>query len=98
MIGPAIVPVCNWRRIPVYCSHHVDMEYYIEQYASSISWLGNLSYWLFCKLPAARHASVNAAPTLCFLDSHVPHKAQGCMRMRIPSGVADARFKVRHCA
>ncbi|EOD07966.1 hypothetical protein EMIHUDRAFT_453232 [Emiliania huxleyi CCMP1516] len=94
IIGPAIVPVCNWRRIPVYCSHHVDMEYYIEQYAASISWLGNLSYWLFCKLPAARHASVNAAPTLCFLDSHVPHKAPGCMRMRIPSGVADARFKV----
>ena len=23
---------CAWRRIPVYCSHHVDMEYYIDKY------------------------------------------------------------------
>ena len=81
------------RRIPIYCSHHVDMEYYVEQYAKSIAWLGNFFYWLFAKLPA-RYANANAAPTLCFLDSHIPHKAKGCMRVRIPSGVADERFKV----
>jgi glycosyltransferase involved in cell wall biosynthesis len=69
------------------------MEYYVVQYAKSIAWLGNFSYWLFAKLPA-RYANANAAPTLCFLDSHIRHQAKGCMRFRIPSGVADGRFKV----
>ena len=31
-IGVSVLPVCAWRRIPVYCSHHVDMEYYIDKY------------------------------------------------------------------
>ena len=51
-----------------------------------------------------RLANVNAAPTLTFLDAHLPtsdamaRKGEGRqgaeLRRRIPSGVAAARFKV----
>ena len=90
----AILPVCNWRRIPVYCSHHVDMEYYVGQYVhlKLFADLGHWIYWILIKLPATRLANVNAAPTLCFLKSHMPHVAG--MRARIPSGVIAARFRV----
>mmetsp|Transcript_62363 Transcript_62363/g.103729 ORF Transcript_62363/g.103729 Transcript_62363/m.103729 type:complete len:541 (-) Transcript_62363:276-1898(-) len=93
-IGLSVLPVCNWRRIPVYCSHHVDMEFYIGQYVKLklIAWLGHFLYWLLVKLPAAKFANVNAAPTLCFLNTHMP-SCSGT-RSRIPSGVADARFRV----
>ena len=28
----AVLPVAAWRRIPIYVSHHVEMEYYIYEY------------------------------------------------------------------
>lgn len=102
-ISLAVLPVCNWRRIPVYCSHHVDMEYYVGQYVAMrpVAELGHLIYWLMVKLPAMCCGHTNAAPTLCFLDSHLPAKLGSStardprtFRRRIPSGVADARFRV----
>jgi hypothetical protein len=105
-IGVSVLPVCAWRRIPVYCSHHVDMEYYIDKYMhfELFAWFGAFLYWTLVKLPAVRLANVNAAPTLTFLDAHLPptdamaRKGEGRkgpeLRRRIPSGVAAARFKV----
>ena len=105
-IGVSVLPVCAWRRIPVYCSHHVDMEYYIDKYMhfELFAWFGAFLYWSLVKLPAVRLANVNAAPTLTFLDAHLPptdamaRKGEGRkgpeLRRRIPSGVAAARFKV----
>jgi len=105
-IGVSILPVCAWRRIPVYCSHHVDMEYYIDKYMhfELFAWFGAFLYWTLVKLPAVRLANVNAAPTLTFLDAHLPAAWSGSrregrkgpepVRRRIPSGVAAARFKV----
>ena len=93
-IALCVLPVCAWRRIPMYCSHHVDMEYYVGQYVR-LAWLANIGfmlYYILIKLPAMSLANVNAAPTLCFLESHMP--SCGGARRRIPSGVADARFKV----
>jgi len=28
LIGAFVIAVCAWRRIPVYCSHHVDIDFY----------------------------------------------------------------------
>uniref|UniRef100_A0A7S3EWS6 Glycosyl transferase family 1 domain-containing protein n=1 Tax=Haptolina ericina TaxID=156174 RepID=A0A7S3EWS6_9EUKA len=93
-ISWAVLPVAAWRRIPIYCSHHVDMEYYVAEYVrfKPLAALGGFLYWLLTKLPATMLAHINAAPTLCFLDSHIT-KQRG-ERRRIPTGVADARFKV----
>ena len=71
----------------MYCSHHVDMEYYVGQYVR-LAWLANIGfmlYYILIKLPAMSLANVNAAPTLCFLESHMP--SCGGARRRIPSGV-----------
>ena len=86
-IGLALLPACWWRAIPVYCSHHVDMEYYVGQYVKlkRMAEMGHLLYWFMVKLAAIKMATINAAPTLCFLDSHIP-KCVGA-RARIPSGV-----------
>ena len=94
-ISWSVLPVAAWRRIPVYCSHHVDMEYYISEYVpfKPAAAVGAFLYWLLTKLPAIIFAITNAAPTLCFLQNHMP-KFPG-IRARIPTGVADARFKVR---
>ena len=68
------------------------------------AWFGAFLYWTLVKLPAVRLANVNAAPTLTFLDAHLPAAWSGSrregrkgpepVRRRIPSGVAAARFKV----
>jgi hypothetical protein len=33
LIGAFIIAVCGWRRIPVYCSHHVDIDFYAKRCA-----------------------------------------------------------------
>jgi len=96
LIGLSVLPVCAWRRIPIYCSHHVDMEYYIDKYMhfGPFARLGTLLYSVTTKLPAMRWATVNAAPTFVFLDSHMPHSGRDTeMRKRIPSGVVASRFR-----
>jgi len=95
-----ILPVAAWRRIPIYISHHVDMEYYIYEYVSAkfLAHGGYAMYWLITKLPCILLAQCNAAPTLTFLDQHIPTPSDGswmkAIRNRIPSGVAIERFKV----
>jgi len=92
----AVLPVAAWRRIPIYVSHHVEMEYYIYEYVKMklFADFGMLMYWLNTKLPCILMAQVNAAPTLNFLNSHFDLKLSGFVRHRIPSGVAAERFKV----
>uniref|UniRef100_A0A7S2J715 Uncharacterized protein n=1 Tax=Haptolina brevifila TaxID=156173 RepID=A0A7S2J715_9EUKA len=92
----AVLPVAAWRRIPIYVSHHVEMEYYIYEYVKMklFADFGTLMYWLNTKLPCFKLAHCNAAPTLKFLNSHLPPSLTGFVRKRIPSGVAAERFKV----
>ena len=73
-ISWSVLPVAAWRRIPVYCSHHVDMEYYISEYVpfKPAAAVGAFLYWPLTKLPAIIFAITNAAPTLCFLQNHMP--------------------------
>ncbi|KAL1520077.1 hypothetical protein AB1Y20_023552 [Prymnesium parvum] len=94
-IGWAVLPVAAWRRIPIYCSHHVDMEYYISEYVriKPLAEMGKFLYYLFAKLPAISFAVTNAAPTLCFLKNHIAGFRD--TRCRIPTGVAESRFKVK---
>ena len=94
----AVLPVCVWRRIPTYCSHHVDLDYYIYAYIKmkAAADFGYAVYSTVIKEPCKRLATINAAPTHVFLDSHIPKGSapETQLRRRIPSGVADERFKV----
>ena len=49
--------------------------------------LGTFLYWSLVKLPSVRLANVNAAPTLTFLDAHLPAtgKPNESLRRRAPS-------------
>lgn len=93
-ISWAVLPVAAWRCIPIYCSHHVDMEYYIDEYVrfKPVAAVGACLYYVLTKLPAIIFAMTNAAPTLCFLKNHMPNYKGTCVR--IPTGVAESRFKV----
>jgi len=89
-----VLPVCAWRSIPIYASHHVDMKYYVYEYVKmrALANFGWFMYRLVTMVPTAYLAQVNAAPTLTFLNSHLLH-IKGA-RKRIPSGVAHERFMV----
>ena len=93
-----VLPVAAWRRIPIYVSHHVDMEYYIFEYvkAKPAAYFGSIMYWILTKAPCQLLAHANAAPTIRFLDGHIrPWSGSWAgERFRIPSGVAVERFKV----
>jgi len=93
-IGWPILPVAAWRRIPIYVSHHVDMEYYIYEYVKlrTLADFGYFFYRFLMVAPTTWLAQVNAAPTLTFLNGHLKYVAGA--RKRIPSGVAHERFLV----
>ena len=67
----AVLPVAAWRRIPIYVSHHVDMEYYVYEYvkAKAAATFGWSMYWLLTKFPCQLLAQVLAvddpAPRPC---------------------------------
>eukprot|EP01065_Artemidia_motanka_P031591 TRINITY_DN3802_c1_g1_i1.p1 TRINITY_DN3802_c1_g1~~TRINITY_DN3802_c1_g1_i1.p1 ORF type:complete len:712 (+),score=90.89 TRINITY_DN3802_c1_g1_i1:57-2138(+) len=84
-----VLPVCAIRGIPVYCSHHVDLDYFAHRYVTGwVARAGNFLYNLFAISPATYLASANAAPTMAFLRQHTPGTA-GKRQFRIPSGVED---------
>jgi hypothetical protein len=58
-----VLPVVAWRRIPIYVSHHVDMEYYIYEYVK-MKVLANFGYTFYQLLSARhiRHAAPRAKP------------------------------------
>jgi len=93
-IAWCVLPVAAWRRIPIYASHHVDMKYYIYEYVKvkPLADFGYYMYRLLQVLPTTWLGQVNAAPTLTFLNEHIPWMRGE--RRRIPSGVAHERFMV----
>jgi len=92
VIGFFILAVCNWRRIPVYCSHHVDLVFYARRYASKpVASVATFLYDITARIPATYGAAINAAPTLMFLRSHLTRVPPARSR-RIPTGVALDRF------
>jgi len=96
LLGWFVLPLCAWRTIPTYCSHHVDMELYFKKYTQGISYkLGTFFYWLLFKFPSQQWGTVNSSMTRCFLDEHLPKAKTGELRTAvIPTGVQEARFKV----
>jgi len=96
LLGWFVLPLCAWRTIPTYCSHHVDMELYFKKYAKGIAYkLGTLFYWMLFKFPAQQWGTVNASMTQCFLDEHLPKAKTGALRTAvIPTGVQVEKFNV----
>merc|ERR1712224_607451 len=79
------LPVCSLRQIPVYCSHHVEVDTYAQAYAHEpIASFGLMMYNMLLKSPCLRLATINSAPTLCFLKSHLQPTEHHEVR-RIPS-------------
>jgi len=89
IIGNFVLTACAWRRIPVYCSHHVEMEIFCHQYVSRFfAKLGLFLYGFFATWGAARWATVNSAPTLCFARAHIGKEHEERLR-QVPSGTHE---------
>jgi len=92
---PSLIPsfvmlVCQWRGIPVYCSHHVEMSMFAQKHVpfAPVCNFGLFMYNLLCKWPAHRWGALNAAPTLCFARDHLGTEKEDTLR-RVPSGTHD---------
>jgi len=90
LIGCFVLSVCAWRRIPVYCSHHVEMGIFAHKHVQirPIADFGLFMYNLIGKWPALRWGALNAAPTLCFARDHLGKEYEDKLR-RVPSGTHD---------
>lgn len=94
IIGCFVLTTCLWRRIPVYCSHHVEMEIFARKHVPyrQVCDFGMFMYNLIGKWPAVRWGTLNAAPTLCFARDHLGAEHEERLR-RVPSGTHDV-FRV----
>lgn len=89
LIAIFVLTCCNWRRIPVYCSHHVEMDMFSSKHTPwPIDQFGIFMYSLVCKWPCTRWATLNAAPTLCFARAHIGEQHESTLRC-VPSGTHD---------
>jgi len=90
LIGCFVLSVCAWRRIPVYCSHHVEMSIFAHKHVTvrPIAEFGLFMYNSIGKWPALRWGALNAAPTLCFARDHLGKEYEDTLR-RVPSGTHD---------
>jgi len=90
VIGCFVLTCCAWRRIPVYCSHHVEMQIFAHKHVKvkPIAEFGLFMYNLIGKWPALRWGALNSAPTLCFAREHCGPEYEDRLR-RIPSGTHD---------
>lgn len=90
LIGCFVLTTCAWRRIPVYCSHHVEMSMFAHQHVplQPIADFGMFMYNLIGKWPAIRWGTLNSAPTLCFAREHLGAEHEERLR-RVPSGTHD---------
>lgn len=70
LIGGFVLSCCAWRRIPTYCSHHVEMDIFSKHAPYPLDKVGLVMYDVICKWPAVYLSSLNAAPTLCFAKAH----------------------------
>ncbi|CAE8615762.1 unnamed protein product, partial [Polarella glacialis] len=90
LIGGFVLTACAWRRIPVYCSHHVEMDMFANHlvpYRSVVNF-AILAYNIIGKWPAVRWGTLNAAPTLCFARDHLGAENEATLRA-VPSGTHD---------
>jgi glycosyltransferase involved in cell wall biosynthesis len=90
LISIFVLPLCAWRRIPVYCSHHVEMEMFARKLVpvDAIVNFGLFMYNLIGKWPAKYWGTLNAAPTLCFAREHLGKELEPRLR-QVPSGTHD---------
>lgn len=90
LIGNFVLSTCAWRRIPVYCSHHVEMAMFSERHVpfKPVCDFGMFMYNLIGKWPAVRWGTLNSAPTLCFARDHLGKEHEDKLR-RVPSGTHD---------
>lgn len=90
LIGAFVLPLCAWRRIPVYCSHHVEMSMFAYQHAKPpiVADFGLFMYNLIGKWPAIQWGTLNSAPTLVFARDHLGREHEELLR-RVPSGTHD---------
>mmetsp|Transcript_54802 Transcript_54802/g.117009 ORF Transcript_54802/g.117009 Transcript_54802/m.117009 type:complete len:521 (-) Transcript_54802:111-1673(-) len=90
LIGSFVLTVCAWRRIPVYCSHHVEMKMFAHEHVpfTPVCNFGLFMYNLIGKWPAIRWGTLNAAPTLVFARDHLGKEHEDTL-CRVPSGTHD---------
>ncbi|CAD7927832.1 unnamed protein product [Amoebophrya sp. A25] len=70
VVGLPIFLLSHLLDVPIYCSHHVDMSYYMDKYFTFALWQ-RMSHWWFSwsvRLPAYIFADINVAPTNNALD------------------------------
>lgn len=90
LIGTFVLTTCAWRRIPVYCSHHVEMNIFAYKLVP-IRWVASFGLKMYDILglgPAIKWGTLNAAPTLCFARDHMGKENEAKLR-RVPSGTHD---------
>lgn len=90
LIGNFVLATCAWRRVPVYCSHHVEMNMFAERLVPNVPVckFGLFMYNLVGKWPAVMWGTLNSAPTLCFARAHLGDGNKDKLR-RAPSGTHD---------
>lgn len=78
LIGAFVLTTCSWRRIPVYCSHHVEMSMFAHEHVPvrPVANFGLFMYNLIGKWPAIKWGTLNSAPTLCFARDHLGKKTR----------------------
>mmetsp|Transcript_93354 Transcript_93354/g.237615 ORF Transcript_93354/g.237615 Transcript_93354/m.237615 type:complete len:417 (+) Transcript_93354:3-1253(+) len=90
LVGSFVLTTCSWRRIPVYCSHHVEMNMFAHEHVpfAPVVKFGMFTYNLIGKWPAIKWGTLNAAPTLVFARDHLGKEHEKNLR-RVPSGTHD---------
>jgi len=90
LLGCFVLPLCALRRIPVYCSHHVEMSMFAKEHVPipAVCAFGMFTYNLIGKWPAMLWGTLNSAPTLCFARDHMVGADEALLR-RVPSGTHD---------
>jgi glycosyltransferase involved in cell wall biosynthesis len=88
LIGGFVLSCCAWRRIPTYCSHHVEMDIFSKHAPYPLDKVGLFLYDLITKWPAVYWSTLNAAPTLCFAKAHCGTQYEDRLRC-VPSGTHD---------
>ncbi|CAE7646537.1 Tent2 [Symbiodinium sp. CCMP2456] len=87
LIGTFVLSTCAWRRIPVYCSHHVEMNMFAYKLVPirPVAEFGLRMYDMLGLWPAIKWGTLNSAPTLCFARDHLGKEHEAKLR-RVPSG------------
>jgi len=88
LIGGFVLSCCTWRRIPTYCSHHVEMDMFSTHAPYPLDKIGLALYNAATLAPAIQWGTLNAAPTLCFAKAHCGTRLADRLRA-VPSGTHD---------